>query len=213
MVRIESVDQYLAIGCMRCALGNTPECKVHQWYDELVLLRQLALEAGLREEIRWGVPTFQWEGKNVLIIAAFKDYCALNVFKGVLAADPHGLMVSPGPNSRSAKLARFTSLAEIEASAPAIRELLLEVIEVEKRGEEVPAFSSDDLELPEELVELLDSDPSLSEAFFGLTLGRQRSFAIHVGGAKQSESRARRAEKCVPKIRAGLGFHEYEKKS
>mgnify|MGYP006911811618 FL=1 len=50
------VDQYLIDGCMRCKYGGTPQCKVHNWVEELKILRQIVLETGLAEEIKWGVP-------------------------------------------------------------------------------------------------------------------------------------------------------------
>lgn len=52
------VDQYLVDGCMRCKYGATPQCKVRKWIEELEMLRQIALETGLKEEIKWGVPVY-----------------------------------------------------------------------------------------------------------------------------------------------------------
>lgn len=49
------VDTYLIDGCMRCKYGGTPQCKVRSWREELEFLRQLVLETGLVEEIKWGV--------------------------------------------------------------------------------------------------------------------------------------------------------------
>lgn len=210
MITIETVDEYLAVGCMRCPLGNTPDCKVHRWHDELTLLRQLVIETGLQETIRWGVPTYQWEGKNVLIVSASKEFCALNLFKGAFISDPHNLMVSPGPNSRSAMWVKFTTVNQIESCATPIKDLIRELINVELSGLKAPQFTRDDLNIPSELLELLNADPALSSAFLSLTLGRQRSYMIHINGAKQSESRKRRAQKCIEKLFSGLGYNEYQ---
>ena len=57
---------------MRCPLGGTPDCKVHQWTAELELLRMIALECGLTEEVKWGVPCYTFQESNVLIVSAFK---------------------------------------------------------------------------------------------------------------------------------------------
>ena len=76
------VDQYLAIGCMRCPMGNTPNCKVHKWTEVFEALREIVLASELKEELKWKMPCYTLEGKNILIIAAFKDYCGLNMFKG-----------------------------------------------------------------------------------------------------------------------------------
>jgi len=61
---------------------------------------------------------------------------------------------------------------------------------------------------PPELAQLLNGDPALRRAFEALTPGRQRSHALHVLGAKQAATRARRAEQCVADIVAGRGFRE-----
>jgi uncharacterized protein YdeI (YjbR/CyaY-like superfamily) len=70
----------------------------------------------------------------------------------------------------------------------------------------MPAREAPDL--PPELVEALDSDADLAEAFAGLTPGRQRSWALHVAGAKQAATRRARIEKAAPAIRAGRGWNE-----
>ena len=35
MTKTTTVDQYLEVGCGRCPLGGTPDCKVHNWDEEL----------------------------------------------------------------------------------------------------------------------------------------------------------------------------------
>jgi uncharacterized protein YdeI (YjbR/CyaY-like superfamily) len=45
-------------------------------------------------------------------------------------------------------------------------------------------------------------------AFDALTPGRQRGYVLYFMGAKQSQTRTARIEKCIPKILAGLGFHD-----
>ena len=59
-----------------------------------------------------------------------------------------------------------------------------------------------------ELEQRLEQDPELAQAFAALTPGRRRSHILHVSGAKQSDTRARRVERCVPEILAGRGFNE-----
>lgn len=78
------IDAYLSIGCMRCKLGGTPNCKVHSWQEELKKLRAILFDCGLTEELKWSQPCYTYQKRNVLIMAAFKDYCALNFFKGSL---------------------------------------------------------------------------------------------------------------------------------
>jgi uncharacterized protein YdeI (YjbR/CyaY-like superfamily) len=54
----------------------------------------------------------------------------------------------------------------------------------------------------------LQRDSRLANAFDALTPGRQRGYVLYFTGAKQSETRTARIKKYVPKILAGLGFHD-----
>jgi uncharacterized protein YdeI (YjbR/CyaY-like superfamily) len=62
--------------------------------------------------------------------------------------------------------------------------------------------------MPDELIEALDADPELSEAFHSLTPGRQKSYMFNLNQAKQSATRIARIEKFRDKIIAGKGALE-----
>jgi uncharacterized protein YdeI (YjbR/CyaY-like superfamily) len=62
-----------------------------------------------------------------------------------------------------------------------------------------------ELELPEELVEALESDPELAQAFAALTPGRQRSYIFALNSAKTSATKVSRIIKFRDKILAGKG--------
>ena len=89
-------DKYLINGCMRCKYGGTPQCKVLNWVDELELLRQIVLDTGLTEEIKWGVPVYTHNGKNVVTVNALKESANIGFFKGVLLTDRHKILQQQG---------------------------------------------------------------------------------------------------------------------
>lgn len=202
----ESVDAYIRDGCGRCDLYRTPECKVLLWTEPLEALRDLLLESELVEEMKWGNPCYTLDGKNVIMLASVRRHCALSFFKGAALEDEGGLLSKPGPNSRYARLFTFTSSDEVEHHEDAIKGFIEQAINLERDGVEV--IVDDDDELPAELEHRLSTDPDLQRAFDALTPGRQRSHILHVSGAKKSETRARRAEKCVARILLGKGFNE-----
>ncbi|WP_305982417.1 YdeI/OmpD-associated family protein [Roseivirga thermotolerans] len=203
-----NVDQYLAEGCGRCSLGGTPDCKVHQWSQELQKLRSIALECGLTEESKWGVPCYTYHGANVAMISAFKDYCSLSFFKGALLKDKYQMLVKPGPNSQAARLFKFTNLEQILQAEDSIRLYLFEAIEVEKKGLKVDMQAKDQLDYPDELQAKFKDMPELKTAFEALTPGRQRGYIIHFSQPKQSKTRLARIEKLIPKIMDGKGFFD-----
>lgn len=176
------------------------------WQAEMAKIRSILLESGLDEELKWGKPCFTFEGKNVAILQPFKAHCSLMFFKGALLADKHKLLRSQGENTQSALRLEFTSEAEIKKSV--LQSYVKEAIAVEKAGLTVDFKAKRELELPEELSAVLKKDKKLAKAFEALTPGRKRGYVMHINGAKQSQTRAARVEKCKPKILAGLGFNE-----
>lgn len=201
------IDIYLAEGCGRCPLGGTPDCKVHTWTKELELLRAIALECGLAEEMKWGVPCYTFQGKNVALISAFKESATISFFKGSLMGDRENMLVAPGPNSQASRMMKFTEVAQITAKEAAIKAYFFEAIEVEKAGLKV-VFQRNPEPIPEELQAKLDEDPFFRSAFEGLTPGRQRGYILHFSQPKQSKTRVSRIEKWTPRILNGEGMHD-----
>lgn len=205
---IPEVDLYLQEGCGRCPLGGTPDCKVHSWTEELTQLRLIINDCNLTEELKWSIPCYTWQGNNILTLSALKGYVGVGFFKGVLIEGQEEVLEKPGPNSQSARLIKFTNVDQIIELEPILRDCIQQAIEIEKKGLKVE-FKQNPEPIPEELQQALDEDPALNQAFESLTPGRQRSYILHIGGAKQAKTRISRVEKCTSKIFEGKGFHEY----
>lgn len=203
-----TVDSYLLHGCGRCDKYETPACKVHLWTDVLVGMRAILTATELDEQLKWGAPCYSIDGTNVIMFASTVNYCAISFFKGYALDDPDGILTTIGPNSRIARVVKFHGLDEFEQLRDATAAMVQQAIDLQKSGD-IPAPPPAEFEIPEELQDVLDADPQLHEAFEALTPGRQRSHVLHIAGAKQAQTRARRAEKCIPKIFAGKGFNEY----
>ena len=180
--------------------------RARTWQGEIQKLRSMLLECGLDEDLRWGKPCFSFEGHNVAVIQPFKAHCSLMFFKGALLEDTHGLLRSQGENTQSALRLEFTSEAQIAKTV--LKSYVKQAIAVEKAGLKVEFKAKHELDLPEELTRILQKDRKLAKAFDALTPGRRRAYVMHFNGAKQSQTRTARIEKCVPNILAGLGMNE-----
>lgn len=176
------------------------------WRGEMQKIRAILLEAGLEEDIKWGKPCFTFEGANVAILQPFKEHCSLMFFKGALFKDTLGLLRSQGQNTQSALRLEFTS--ETQITKAVLKAYVKEAIAVEKGGLKVDFKAKRELELPEELTKILKKDRKLAKAFAALTPGRQRGYVMHFAGAKQSQTRTARIEKCAPQILAGRGMND-----
>lgn len=205
---IKDPNHYFIDGCGRCSFHGTDQCKVRTWADPLVLLREIMLQSGLVEEAKWGQPTYTLKGKNVAMIFSFKDSCGISFFKGVLLQDDAKILVPAGANSNVARLLKITSAAQVAELEPHIHACIAEAIELEKSGAKIPKPTERE-PMPETLAHWLENDPQLQTAWDLLTPGRQRSYILHVGSAKQEQTQLNRIEKCIPKIYTGKGFNEY----
>ena len=177
-----------------------------RWRAEIAELQKILSGLDLKEERKWGKPCYTLDGKNVVIIQGFKDYCALGFFQGALLKDPKKLLVQLG-QVQAARVLKFTSASEIATKAATIKAYLREAMAAAKAGLKVET-KPPELPVPEELKAKFRSDPRFKRAFEALTPGRQRGYLFHFAGAKRSGTRTARIEKAMPAIFEGRGFLE-----
>jgi uncharacterized protein YdeI (YjbR/CyaY-like superfamily) len=182
--------------------------KAKKWQEEFETLRQIVLDSLLTEEVKWGQACYASDGRNIVLIHGFKEYCALLFFKGALLKDPKAILIQQTENVQSARQIRFTSVREIVEMKPILKAYIREAIEVEKAGLKVKLKKTSDLKVPEEFQNKLDENPSLKKAFAALTPGRQRGYLFYFSAAKQPKTREARVEKCMPQILKGKGLDD-----
>lgn len=182
--------------------------KAKQWKEEFGKLREIVLDCELTEDFKWMHPCYTYDGKNVVLIHGFKEYCALLFHKGALLRDPHGILIQQTENVQAARQLRFTSAEQIEEMQLIIKTYIDEAIEVEKAGLQVEFKKTSDYEVPEELENKFVEIPDLKTAFEALTPGRQKGYLYYFSGAKQSKTRESRIEKYIPHILNGKGIDD-----
>jgi len=182
--------------------------RLQKWPEELEALRSIVLECMLTETIKWGVPCYTYQDANILILGSFKEFCSISFFKGVLMSDLHGILTSPGENSQSVKMVKFTNLQEIVKLKPILKEYIYEAIEVENLGLKVETKKLSDLVFAEELIQVLSDDAVFKTAFEALTPGRQRAYNLFFTAAKQPATRFSRIEKYRQQILDGKGIND-----
>ena len=98
-----------------------------RWRAEIAELQRILSGFDLREERKWGKPCYTLDGKNVVIIQDFKEYCALGFFQGALLKDPKKLLVQLG-QVQAGRVMKFTSAKEIATKATTIKAYVREAI-------------------------------------------------------------------------------------
>lgn len=205
---ITNIEHYFTKGCGRCERFATADCSTNLWAAGLADLRGLCLSAGLTEAVKWGHPCYMAAGRNLVIIGAFRGDFRLTFFHAGLMKDPDGVMERQGPNTRHADMIRFTDSAQVMAREAVILAYLAEAMGYARAGTRA-VRAVGDVDLPDELIDALDGDPDMAEAFAALTPGRQKSYVIALASAKASATRVARIAKFRVKILQGKGANEY----
>ena len=178
-----------------------------KWSKELLMLRDIILESGLKEDIKWGGPIYTLDGKNVLAIGGFKHYFTIWFHQGVFLSDPDKVLVNAGEGrTRGLRQWRFESMETIQPAR--IKRYVKEAIKNAKEGKEIKPEKKAAIPLPAELQAAFKKDKSLKPAFQAFTPGKQREFLEYVSEAKTEATRIRRVEKIAPMILAGKGLND-----
>ena len=175
--------------------------KARKWNEEFYLLREIILENKLLvEDFKWMHPCYTFEGKNIVLIHGFKEYCALLFHKGVLLKDPDNILIQQTKNVQSARQLRFINSKEITEVKSLITNYIKEAVDIEKSGLKVELKTVKDYPIPDEFNKVLDDDDEFKKAFYSLTPGRQKGYLFYFSQAKQSKTREARIEKYYNKI-------------
>lgn len=178
------------------------------WLEEFKALREIILECGLDEDLKWGQPCYAEGGKNIVLMHGFKEYCAILFPKGVLLKDPKGILIQQTKNVQAARQIRFKGLQEITKLKKTIKAYVFEAIEVERAGLTVSLKKPEEFEVAPEFASKLAKSARLKKAFAALTPGRQRGYLLYFAQAKQAKTREARVEKYIPKILDGQGLDD-----
>ncbi len=182
--------------------------KSKKWQEELETLRTLILECGLTEELKWGVPCYTLQSRNVVLIHEFKEYAAILFVKGALLQDARGLLIQQTKDTQAARQIRFTNVREITELEPVLKAYIHEAIEAEQAGLKVAFKKPEELVLVEEFQHELSENSALRAAFEALTPGRQRAYSLYFAAPKQAKTREARVAKCRLLILSGKGLND-----
>lgn len=207
MAMITDPDDFFIKGCGRCARFATPDCSTRPWIDGLNALRRICLDVGLEETVKWAHPCYMHAGRNIALFGAFRGDFRLSFLNPGLLVDSEGVLEPQGPNSQTPGMIRFTAVRQVGEKEAVIRAHLRQLMDHAEAGTQPPKVDRE-IDMPDELIDALDADPELAEAFHALTPGRQKSYMFALNQAKQSATRVARIEKFRDKIIAGKGALE-----
>src|SRR6185436_15087893 len=104
-----------------------------RWEAEIAEMRRVLGDLAMKEECKWGKPTYTVDGKNVVIMQGFKEYVGLGFFQGALLKDPKKVLVQLG-QVQAGRVMKFPSVKDIKGKATTIKAYVREALAVEKAG-------------------------------------------------------------------------------
>lgn len=159
----------------------------------------------VEEGIKWGMPHFMIDGKNVAGMAAFKAHCAFTVH-GEKAKD-HSAMGHAG---------RITCIGDLPNESQLAHSLRAAAQRIEQTGSalkprEKPSPLHDSA-VPDDFAHALEANGAAKEHFDSFAPSYRRDYLEWIMGAKHAETRARRIRKAVAQLAEGKRLHwKYEK--
>lgn len=176
------------------------------WSKELTILRELVLKTELVETLKWGMPVYTLDNKNVLGITGFKNFFGLWFYQGSFLSDPHKLLRNAQEGKTKAmRHLNYTNIKDIRKTV--LTSYVKEAIANQKAGKVVKPERKKIL-MPKELKSLIDADKKLANAFKNLTAGNQNEYKEYILSAKQDKTKERRLEKIIPMILDGVGIND-----
>jgi uncharacterized protein YdeI (YjbR/CyaY-like superfamily) len=181
--------------------------KQTKWKEKLQQLRAVFQKTELKEEVKWGKPTYTLDGKLVAAMADFKNHMALWFHQGVFLKDKHKKLINAQEGvTKALRQWRFEEEDEIDSAL--VLEYVNEAIANSKAGKELKKSPKKPVEIPSLLKEAFKSDKQLSETFSALSPSCQREYAEYIAEAKQEKTKLSRLEKCIPMIKDKKGLHD-----
>ncbi|WP_025665504.1 YdeI/OmpD-associated family protein [Aquimarina megaterium] len=181
--------------------------KNEEWKEALEILRSIMLTTEMKETIKWGVPVYTVNDKNVIGIGAFKSYVGIWFYQGVFLEDKaKKLLNAQEGKTKGLRQWRFNSTDDIDKKL--ILQYVTEAIRNQKDGKEIKPERSKTIEIPSELLTALNANDNLKKSFEQLTPFKQREYSEYIATAKREATRISRLEKINPMILDGIGLND-----
>lgn len=193
MKRYESVESYID------GLEN--------WQEESIKLRKILVSTGATETLKWSMPVYVANGKNVFGIFSSKKYFGIWFYQGALLADHDQVLINAQQGKTQAmRQWRFTSIKEIKVRQ--IKSYLIEAIGLAEAGKEIRPNRNKPVNIPALLTNALMERPQAKQAFEKLSKSCRREYADYIAEAKREETKIRRIEKIIPMIIDSKGLND-----
>lgn len=168
------------------------------------------------EEIKWGIPHFDYKGEMLCIFAAYKNHCSFSFWKESLMSDAR---LKANPHLKAAKrfLGKLTSLSDLPSDSE-VMAFIQEAMALNDKGVKLaprqakPAKAAE-IAIPDAFAEQLSRHEPANEVFQSKSPSFRKEYVVWIADAKTDQTRQKRIDESLEWIAQGKGrFWKYEKK-
>ncbi len=198
MKKFQTVESYIL---------NFPE-----WEEKLRLLRSIVLKnPAIKETIKWNIPVFTVNGKNVVGLSAFTSYVGLWFFQGALLIDEAKVLVN-AQEGKTQAMRHWKFSASDPIPEALVNVYVDEAVQYQKDGKTVVLKKDTSIVLPNELKVAFNVNSSLKTAFKKLSNYNQKEYCEYISAAKRVATKESRLQKIIPMIMECKGLNDKYKK-
>ncbi|MGY4398096.1 uncharacterized protein YdeI (YjbR/CyaY-like superfamily) [Sphingomonas sp. UYAg733] len=169
---------------------------------------------GVVEEMKWGIPHFDYRGEMMCIFAAYKKHCSFSFWKESLMGDARFVANSELPAAKRF-MGKLTKAADLPSDSELVN-LIREAMTLNEQGVKLPPRKSEGPKAvattPEAFSEVLTANPHVKAIFESKSPSFQKEYNVWIGEAKTDATRDKRIEDALAWIAEGKGrFWKYSK--
>lgn len=181
--------------------------QLEQWNVEAQKLREIVLSVGVEETLKWSMPVYVANGKNIVGISAMKSYFGLWFYQGALLDDSDGVLLNAQEGKTKAmRQWRFESKRQLKSRL--IKKYVLQAVGLAEQGREIKPNRNRPVSIPPELARALASNKLAGIKFENMSKACRREYADYISEAKREQTKIRRIEKIMPMILDSVGLND-----
>ncbi len=173
-----------------------------------------AVVPDVEETIKWSHCAFDYCGKGMCMMAAFKNYAIITFWKGKIMADPAGIL-QLDERDAVGHLGLFKMLKDMP-SDKLVKQYIKEAARLNKEGIKLPPKAKkekEELVIPAELTKALSKNKKAQKIFDAASYSFKKEYAMWIADAKTEATKNNRLRSAIEWIAEGKGRNwKYERK-
>ena len=169
------------------------------------------------EEIKWGIPHFDYKSEMLCIFAAYKEHCSFTFWKESLMSDAR-LVANPDLKAAKRFMGKLTSLSDLPPDSELIA-FVQEAMVLNDKGvklavrHDAKSAKAAEIVIPDAFAEQLSRHEQANEVFQSKSPSFRKEYVVWIADAKTDQTRQKRIDESLEWIAQGKGrFWKYEKK-